>query len=98
MALKALGLPYMGSKRKIAHNIINTLVRRHPEATSEYVDKFDSQAFYKWFRELKQPAYFSSYENAGGFQCIKEIPKIGLRSAGEDRKLKLEKLYWNGVN
>ena len=68
------------------------------EATSEYVDKFDSQAFYKWFRELKQPAYFSSYENAGGFQCIKEIPKIGLRSAGEGRKLKLEKLYWNGVN
>lgn len=66
------------------------------EATSEYVDEFDSKAFYKWFGELNQPAYFSSYENAGGFQCIKEIPKIGLISAREGRKVKLEKLYWNG--
>lgn len=33
MALQALGIPYMGSKRKLAFDILSFIQRKHPEAT-----------------------------------------------------------------
>lgn len=34
MAMRGLGIPYMGSKRKLAVDIIDFIARRQPEATT----------------------------------------------------------------
>ena len=32
----SIGIPYMGSKRKLASSIVSEIVNRHPEATQFY--------------------------------------------------------------
>ena len=72
------------------------------ENTAGYMcGDFDHERFWKWFMELKIPAYASSYVARNGVPVKAEFAKAQLMSVknqkhGAKKQQGLEKLFWNG--
>jgi 16S rRNA G966 N2-methylase RsmD len=61
--------------------------------TTGYVSgKFEHEQFYKWFKNLPNPAYLSSY--SAPFLSIWEKQHLSTLSTNKTRTV--EKLFWNG--
>lgn len=65
------------------------------KGTAKYgKEEFDSDSFYRWVKENKNPVFFSEYQAPPGFRLIAQ-KKAVQRLSPDARALKAEKLYAN---
>ena len=100
--MKYPAIPYMGSKRAIAVDLITTppeetVVYCDPpyRGTSSYVSgEFDFVEFDNWFTNLPCTAFLSEYNSP--HYLIGSINKTSLLNNSKEKKtIKKENLYWN---
>jgi len=72
----------------------------YKDVDGHYLSGFNHQEFYEWALSRKFPVYVSEFEiDDSRFKCIYEIERRPMFDNGDTRteKVKVEKLYWNGV-
>lgn len=66
------------------------------KGTADYINAFDSEAFYQWVRDCEHPVYFSEYSAPKDFLRVAAIQKSNRLSSKGSKANNYEFIFWNG--